>query len=85
MNIAEMTGGELGVYQATKAPYVIHKGKKALKVAEPYYSKKERMITAFCPYCGLELNRVWNMEYCGSCGGQVSWHDISVRDYGDIP
>lgn len=85
MNIAEMTDGEMGVYQVTKAPYVIRKGKKIMKVAEPYYSNEKRIVSAFCPHCGLELNRVWNMEYCGNCGGAISWHDISVKDYGDIP
>lgn len=85
MNLAEMTDGEMGVFHAGTQNYVMQNGTKVLKVTEPYYSAKDRIISAFCPHCGLELNRIWNMEYCGSCGGEISWHDISVKDYGDIP
>lgn len=85
MNLAELTDGELGVYSAPSKPYVLVNGTKVLKVKEPYYCKDKKIISAFCPHCGLELDRVWNLDYCGSCGGRVSWHEISVKDYGDIP
>ena len=85
MNLAELTDGKLGVYSASTKPYVLENGIKILKVAEPYYHKDKKIISGFCPHCGLELNRVWNTDYCGSCGERVSWHGISVKDYGDIP
>lgn len=76
---------EWGKFTANQCPYIVKNGEKILKVAEPYYSQENRLISAFCPHCGLELNRVWNLEYCGSCGGRITWHNISIKDYGDIP
>ena len=85
MNIAELTDGEMGIFHADSRPYYEKDGRRIMKVAEPYYNRDERIISGFCPHCGLEVNRVWNMDYCGSCGREISWHDISVKDYGDIP
>lgn len=85
MDIAKLTDGAKGIYMASMSDTVTVKGENVRKVVEPYYCKEKRIISAFCPHCGLEVNRVWNLEFCGSCGGKISWHDISVKDYGDLP
>ena len=77
MNIAELTDGEMGIFHADSRPFYEKDGRRIMKVAEPYYSRDKRIISGFCPHCGL--------DYCGSCGQEISWHDISVKDYGDIP
>ena len=73
-----------GEYTSTSLPYVTENGEKTLKVVEPYYSKEKRIIEAFCPHCGLMVDRLWNLDYCGSCGERLSWHDLRVKDYGDV-
>ena len=74
----------MGEYVATAVPYVIVNGEKVPKVQEPYYSKEKRVVEAFCPHCGVGVDRIWNMDYCGNCGGKLSWHDLRVKDYGDV-
>ena len=73
-----------GVYHASTTPYNIEKGVKVFKVIEPRYSDETHLIYGKCPYCKTEAQRVWNLNYCGYCGGKISWHDISVKNYGDI-
>ena len=75
---------EFGKYAATAKHYIIKNGEKILKVAEPYYCHEKKVIRAYCPHCGTEVNRLWEIDYCGDCGGRISWHDLRVEGYGDI-
>lgn len=70
-----------GVPEATQSEYVVIKGEKIPKVKEPYY---DGLTKAFCPHCGLEVNRVWNMDHCGNCGGRIAWTDLEVKGYGVV-
>ena len=63
MNIAELTDGEMGIFHADSRPFYEKDGRRIMKVAEPYYNRDERIISGFCPHCGLEVNRVWIMDY----------------------
>nr|DAZ36857.1 MAG TPA: 30S ribosomal protein S27 [Caudoviricetes sp.] len=71
-------------YVASKSEYNIINGRKIYKVREPFYKEKEQLIYATCPYCGGQVNRVWNLNNCGNCGAEISWADISVAGYHDI-
>ena len=54
MNIAELTDGEMGIFHADSRPFYEKDGRRIMKVAEPYYNRDERIISGFCPHCGLK-------------------------------
>ena len=64
-----------------KNEFVIINGSKIYKVVKPYYSDKTGVIYATCPYCGGDVQRIWNLCNCGNCGGKISWKDVNVENY----
>lgn len=71
-------------YVAPRCEYNLVNDRKIYKVKEPYYSEKDRIIYASCPYCGGQLHRVWNLNNCGNCGAEISWSGLSVAGYHDL-
>lgn len=66
------------------SPYNIVNGEQVPKVLEPYYSNEKGVIFATCPHCKYDVQRVWNLKYCGSCGGAISWNDMYVENWGAV-
>lgn len=75
----------VGVPVVTTGQYHIKDGEKILKVIAASWDTKEKLTYGFCPYCGFEVMRLWNLDYCGNCGKRISWHGIHVENYGDLP
>jgi hypothetical protein len=73
-----------GVYVAPNTDYVVENGIKILKVIGPYYSNEDKLLYGFCPKCGLQVQRVWNLCNCGNCGERISWRQLHVENYGDV-
>ena len=73
-----------GTFAATAKPYIIKNGEKILKVIDPSISHEKKVKGTNCPLNGTKINRLWEMDYCGDCGGRISWHDLRVEGYGDI-
>lgn len=75
---------EWGEFVASSSKYSIEHGKKILKVIEPYYEQQQKITYGFCPHCGCQVHRIWNLTNCGSCGGEISWKDLRIKGYGDV-
>ena len=71
---------EHNAYAATNSTYVKINGNKVPKVKEPFYKSKDRIIYADCPVCKWQVQRIWNLNYCGNCGAQITWLDIDTAD-----
>lgn len=72
-------------FAATKNEVINIDGVEHRQVREPYYNDHKGIIYGTCPYCGYNVQRVWNLNFCGTCGGAIHWHDICVPGIGDIP
>ena len=72
-------------FAASKEKARVIDGITYIKVLEPYYNDYQGVIYANCPYCGSQVQKVWNLKHCGNCGGAILWNDIHVKGIGDIP
>jgi hypothetical protein len=55
-----------------------------IRVKEPYYNDRKGVIYGICPHCGYNVQRVWNLNFCGTCGGAIHWHNVRIAGIGDV-
>ena len=70
-------------YYPPQTDYTLVDGVKHLKVIGPYYNSDKGLTFGTCPHCKYDVNRIWNLKFCGTCGGPISWEDLIIKDWND--